>query len=85
MRDFKKYTAQKTAVDFGLDSGGLWNKGYDRQEIYSNEVFNQKLEYIHYNPVKKKLVTKAENWKWSSAIDYLTERNSPLPVQKQWI
>jgi REP element-mobilizing transposase RayT len=85
IRDFKKYTSQKTAVDLGLDSGGLWSKGYDRQEIYSTEIFNQKLEYIHYNPVKKKLVTKSENWRWSSAIDYMTENNGPIPVWMAWI
>ncbi len=28
------------------------------------------LEYIHYNPVESGFVTKAEEWTYSSAIDY---------------
>ena len=31
---------------------------------------NQKLEYIHYNPVEAGFVTKEEDWLYSSAIDY---------------
>ncbi|HEV8083339.1 MAG TPA: hypothetical protein VGP55_09070 [Chitinophagaceae bacterium] len=31
---------------------------------------HQKLDYIHYNPVEAGFVTKAEEWKYSSAIDY---------------
>ena len=31
---------------------------------------HQKLDYIHYNPVEAALVTKAEEWKYSTAIDY---------------
>ena len=30
----------------------------------------QKLEYIHYNPVKAGIVEKPEEYKYSSAIDY---------------
>ncbi len=31
---------------------------------------HQKLEYIHNNPVEAGFVIKAEEWKYSSAIDY---------------
>ncbi|MBO6524824.1 MAG: hypothetical protein JJ971_13415 [Balneolaceae bacterium] len=32
---------------------------------------SQKLEYIHYNPVKAGFVDKAEHWRCSSARNYL--------------
>ena len=35
----------------------------------SNEILNQKIEYIHYNPVKRGLVNKPECWKYSSAYN----------------
>ncbi|MBK9257375.1 MAG: transposase [Saprospiraceae bacterium] len=35
-------------------------------------------EYIHNNPVKAKLVLSQENWKYSSARDYLGIRNGTL-------
>ena len=31
---------------------------------------HQKLDYIHNNPVAAGFVTKAEEWTYSSAIDY---------------
>ncbi len=31
---------------------------------------HQKLDYIHYNPVEAGFVIKAEEWKYSSALDY---------------
>jgi hypothetical protein len=30
----------------------------------------QKLDYIHYNPVKRGFVDLPEHWRWSSARDY---------------
>jgi putative transposase len=33
-------------------------------------MVHQKLDYIHYNSVDAGFVTKAEEWKYSSAIDY---------------
>jgi putative transposase len=43
--------------------------GYDRN-VYSDDVFVQTLEYMHLNPVRKKLVQSALDWKWSSAAYY---------------
>jgi putative transposase len=39
-------------------------------EIYSKEVFEQKLEYIHLNPVKDGYVEHPEHWYYSSARNY---------------
>jgi hypothetical protein len=32
--------------------------------------YNQKVRYIHLNPVKAGLVDRAEDWPWSSVHDY---------------
>ena len=45
--------------------------GYDRN-IYSDDVFQKTLEYMHLNPVRKSLVEKPENWRWSSVRYYQT-------------
>jgi len=41
----------------------------NRKKIYLNDYFNQKLNYIHENPVKAELVNRAEDYRYSSAID----------------
>ena len=48
----------------------FWQEGNDAQGIYLNDYFNQKLNYIHQNPVKAELVNCAEDYRYSSAIDY---------------
>ena len=49
----------------------FWQEGNDAQEIFLNDYFNQKLNYIHNNPVKAEFVNRAENYKYSSAIDWV--------------
>ncbi len=58
----------------------LWQVGNHAIELYSNsERFVwQKINYIHQNPVKAGYVEKAEDWKYSSASNYL-EEDSILP------
>ncbi len=48
----------------------FWQQGNDAQAIYLNDYFNQKLNYIHENPVKAELVNRAEDYRYSSAIDW---------------
>ena len=47
----------------------LWEEGGHPQRIESEGVMRQKLEYIHYNPVKRGFVDLPEHWRWSSARD----------------
>jgi putative transposase len=48
----------------------FWHHGSHPIELWSDDVFYQKLEYIHLNPVAAGLVDQAEHWKYSSATDY---------------
>ena len=59
----------------------FWQRGggHDRN-IYTAEELWEKIHTIHNNPVKHKLVSKPEDWIWSSAPDYAGERKGPLPV-----
>jgi len=42
----------------------------DTQSIFFNDYFNQKLNYIHQNPIRAEIVNRAEDYRYSSAIDY---------------
>jgi len=57
----------------------FWQKENHPVELWSNAVIDQKIKYIHQNPVKESLVFKAENYMYSSAIDYAGE-NGMLEV-----
>ena len=43
--------------------------------------YREKVEYIHLNPVKAELVSRPEDWRWSSVHDYMgtTKRATPTP------
>jgi len=87
-RDFLKYTAQQIKFDLidskshllnkfikeGSDkSYQFWQRNSRNTRIYNREVFEQKMDYIHLNPLQEKwqLVKKPEDCKYSSAKYYI--------------
>jgi putative transposase len=48
----------------------LWQDGYHPVELSTNEMKEQRLKYIHNNPVEEEIVFNAEEYKYSSAISY---------------
>lgn len=49
----------------------IWQEGCEPKLIQSDEMMQQKLEYIHQNPVKRGYVEFAEHWRYSSAQNYV--------------
>ena len=64
------------------DSGelGLWQDGFHPQAVWSADVFQQKLDYVHDNPCRKGLVQRPEHWWYSSAGHYARDRATCLEV-----
>ena len=48
----------------------LWRNDNHPIELYSNEVINQKIDYIHQNPVLEGIVTDASAYIYSSASNF---------------
>ncbi len=46
----------------------------------TTEMYNQRLNYLHWNPVTAGFVAEPLHWVYSSAIDYFTERKGLLDV-----
>ena len=44
-------------------------------------MLNQKIEYIHYDPVKRALVAEPEHWIYSSAGDFILNRWGVVELQ----
>jgi len=54
----------------------IWQDGYHPEEIHTEAFFQQKLNYLHDNPVRKGYVAHPWEWLYSSAryyADYETE------------
>jgi len=48
----------------------FWQHHNKPIELWTAEVTNQKMDYIHNNPVVSGFVLEPQHWKYSSAIDY---------------
>lgn len=70
--------AHKTDRDYQL-----WEEGSHPQMIDNPEVLQQKLDYIHLNPVKRGYVDLPEHWRYSSARNYAGQEGL-LPVYRDW-
>lgn len=48
----------------------FWQDGNEAKEIHSNAFLEQKLDYIHQNPVMAEIVDEPKHYRYSSARDY---------------
>jgi len=58
----------------------VWQVRFYSFEVHSTEKLEEKLNYIHLNPVRARLVESPKDWKWSSARWYLEKRSVGVPI-----
>jgi len=61
----------------------LWQEGSHPEEITSDEMMRQKIDYIHNNPVRRGYVDEASDWRYSSARNY-EGKHGLVDVQTAW-
>jgi len=58
----------------------VWEPRYYDFNIRTEKKRIEKLRYIHRNPVRRELVDKPEDWRWSSFRDYAGLSRGPVTV-----
>ncbi len=58
----------------------FWQDGLHSIELTSSKFIDQKINYIHQNPVEAGIVFRAEDYVMSSAVQYAGEYNALLEV-----
>ena len=61
----------------------VWQEGSHPQQIVSEDMMRQKVEYIHNNPVVRGFVDDPEHWRWSSARVYAGKKG-PIEIEREW-
>jgi putative transposase len=61
----------------------LWQEGSHPQQIQNDAMMEQKLEYIHFNPVRRGYIDDPVHWRYSSARNYAGQHGL-LPVTTDW-
>ncbi len=59
----------------------IWQPKSHPIELDNNKFINQKLEYIHKNPVEAGFVEKEEDWIYSSAKNYCTDYSGLIHIE----
>lgn len=58
----------------------FWQKSFYDFPIYSDKKFQEKLNYLHNNPLKAGLVTDPKDYPWSSYQNYFLENNKLISI-----
>ena len=68
-------------------SGTAWQHQFWDRFVRHEREFNQRLDYMHWNPVRKGLAKKPEDWRWSSYNNFAVDGNVAVmcPIQIDYI
>jgi putative transposase len=61
-----------------------WQRRYYDFNLWSAPKLNEKLAYIHGNPVRRGLVESPDLWKWSSFRHYATGGEGVVEIESEW-
>ena len=76
---------QNVARELRMPEGNpFWLERYYDFNVWSEGKRVEKLRYIHRNPVKRGLVERPEDWKWSSFVHYATGAEGVVEIESEW-
>ena len=64
----------------GPNSDQVWQEGMHPIELYSKRFTDQKMDYIHNNPVEAGIVEEPQHYLFSSARDYFDNRKGLVDI-----
>lgn len=62
----------------------FWQARYYDFNLWSSGKRVEKLRYVHRNPVRRGLVTRPEDWPWSSFVHYATGVEGIVEIESEW-
>jgi putative transposase len=62
----------------------VWQESFKDFPLWSAWMIWQKINYIHANPVKARLVSSAKDYRWSSFLAFYFNSTEPLSVDTDW-
>jgi putative transposase len=70
-------------------AGSLWQHQFWDRFVRHEKEFNERLTYMHMNPVRKGLVATPEEWRWSSYQNFSREESvraaCPIQIDYVWL
>jgi len=60
----------------------VWQRRFYDSNVWSDRKIREKLDYMHNNPVERRLVEKPGDWPWSSWRFYYLQDSSVLAMDR---
>jgi REP element-mobilizing transposase RayT len=86
LHDVKTTSARKLNRRRGVE-GPLWQHQFWDRFVRNAKEFSQRLDYMHQNPVRKGLVSRPEQWPWSSYNNFSLDKDKvrACPIQIDYL
>ncbi len=78
----KRFLLDKPDKDGSIHQ--VWQESFKAVPLWSLWMIWQKINYIHANPVRARLVSTAKNYRWSSFRAFHFDSGEPLAVDHDW-
>jgi putative transposase len=63
----------------------VWQRRFYDFNILTGKKLTEKIHYIHRNPVRRGLVDRPEDWKWSSFRFYASGEPGPVRINREQV
>jgi putative transposase len=77
--------ALKLLVALRSEQKPFWQARYYDFNVFAESKRAEKLDYMHWNPVRRGLVERMEQWPWSSYRSYCTGEEGRVGVESAWM
>ena len=77
-----RFKLKKPAKDGSIHQ--VWQDSFKAIPLWSLWMIWQKINYIHANPVRARLVKSAKDYPWTSFRAFYSHSNEPIPVDRDW-
>jgi len=86
LHDAKKIMTLRLHARCGT-CGPLWQHQFWDRFVRHEKEFGERLDYTHLNPVKKGLVRRPEDWRWSSFNNFALDKAmvAACPIQIDYV
>ena len=80
----KAIQALKLSVSMRSRERPFWQAHYYDFNVSAHEKLVEKLRYMHRNPVRRGLIARPEEWKWSSFNHYQSGVRGTVEIESEW-
>ena len=80
-----KYVSARNLNRLRKSRGAVWQHQFWDRFVRHDKEFRQRLEYMHLNPVRKGLVARPQDWRWSSYNNFDRSERAACPLRVDFI